>query len=393
MKTTGTGTSTAPPRLLTEADPDALIREARRRQRRRYLAIGVAIAVVLAGAAGAAVGLRGHGSRPPQRPHHAPASGQLSASTSVAAQPRFFADVITTGEANENLQIRASATGKLLAQEGSTAVNGLAATGPAGFVVAQQVGQQCAAQLYQVRLNGQGQPGAFSPVGPELHGEISSLAASEGGGLIGYAITGCGKGTQGYIGVVNTRTGQSRQWGDVSVAGESPGNVAVNGTLSMSANGRWLAFAGADTTASGSVVRQTIRVLSTTAPAGTVAERSRAVLSGLARAPMLDAVGLSPDGTSFYACTQSGSEVSVARYSTSSGALLASVARLTGNMCQLALDPSGDHLLVAYSVTATSTGSESVQVARIGAGRITSMTIRLGRGGGMDPPTGMDVAW
>jgi hypothetical protein len=385
MKTTGTGTSTdtAPPRLLTEADPEALIREARRRQRRRYLAIGVTIAVVLAGAVGAAVGLGGHGSRPPQRPQHAPATGQLSTSTSVAAPPRFFADVVTTGEANENLQIRASATGRLLAQVGSAAVNGLAATGPASFVVAQQAGQQCAARLYQVRLNGQGQPGAFSPVGPELHGEISSLAASEGGGLIGYAITGCGKGTQGYIGVVNTRTGQSRQWGDVS----------VNGALSMSANGRWLAFAGADTTASGSVIRQTVRVLSTTAPAGTVAERSRVVLSRPVRAPMLDAVSLSPDGTSFYACTQAGRQIGIASYNTSTGALLANQAHLTGNMCQLALDPSGDHLLVAYSVTATSTGPESVQIARIGTGRITPMTIRLGRGGGMDPPTGMDVAW
>ena len=57
----------APPGWLPDArtGPEALIREARRRQRRRWLAAGVAVAGVLAGVAGVAAGVAGH---PPGRP-------------------------------------------------------------------------------------------------------------------------------------------------------------------------------------------------------------------------------------------------------------------------------------------------------------------------------------
>jgi hypothetical protein len=52
----------APPGWLPDArtEPEALIKEARRRQRRRWLAVGVAVAVVLAGVAGVAAGVAGH---------------------------------------------------------------------------------------------------------------------------------------------------------------------------------------------------------------------------------------------------------------------------------------------------------------------------------------------
>jgi hypothetical protein len=56
---------TAPVRWIpgTGAPAEALIKEARRRQRRRYLVIGVAVVAVLGGAAGVAAGLHGAGSR------------------------------------------------------------------------------------------------------------------------------------------------------------------------------------------------------------------------------------------------------------------------------------------------------------------------------------------
>jgi hypothetical protein len=62
----------APPGWLPDArtEPEALIREARRRQRRRWLAVGVAVAVVLAGVAGLAAGVAGHRpGRPGPRGH------------------------------------------------------------------------------------------------------------------------------------------------------------------------------------------------------------------------------------------------------------------------------------------------------------------------------------
>ena len=57
----------APPGWLPDArtGPEALIKEARRRQRRRWLAAGMAVAAVLAGVAGVAAGVAGH---PPGRP-------------------------------------------------------------------------------------------------------------------------------------------------------------------------------------------------------------------------------------------------------------------------------------------------------------------------------------
>jgi hypothetical protein len=62
----------APPGWLPDArtEPEALIKEARRRQHRRWLAVGVAVAVVLAGVAGVAAGVAGHRpGRPGPRSH------------------------------------------------------------------------------------------------------------------------------------------------------------------------------------------------------------------------------------------------------------------------------------------------------------------------------------
>ena len=69
---------TAPPGWPPDARaaPEALIKEARRRQRRRWLAAGVAVAVVLAGLAGLAAGVAGqrpgrpgpHGRHPGPQP-------------------------------------------------------------------------------------------------------------------------------------------------------------------------------------------------------------------------------------------------------------------------------------------------------------------------------------
>jgi len=390
------------------ADPEALIKEARRRQRRRYMMVCLVIVVLLAGAAGVTAGvtgLRGHGpSR--QRPHGLPPSGDAGTPSSVAsarsAMPRFFADDITFSEGNGSLEVRASADGGLVTKEEHMAgVYGLAATGDDSFVIALQAGDGCTARLYRFRLGGQGRPGGLSPIGPELHGLVWSLTADGGGGVIGYAVSGCAKGGPGYIGIVDTRTGRSRQWSDVGVGGESAGNVAVSGALSISASGGLLAFTGWSVAADGRFTSQVVRVLPTTAAAGTVAERSHVVLSRPVSQPELTAVSLSPSGSLFYLSARSGRTTTVAGYRTSTGGLVADLASLGGTpppaWSPMALDTSGRFLLVPYSLSQASRPMLHV-VLKVAMIDITTRAVRtviiqLPGTAGMDQYTGMDAAW
>ena len=103
---------TAPPGWLSSvgADPEALIKEARRRQHRRYLAVGLAVVVMLAGAVGVTIRLTGPGGHAPSRqvprlPTPKGKSTSSSAAFARSAMPRFFADAVTTGEGNESLQV------------------------------------------------------------------------------------------------------------------------------------------------------------------------------------------------------------------------------------------------------------------------------------------------
>ena len=64
----------------TRTDPEALIKEARRRQRRRRLAIGVAVVAVLGSAAGVAAGLHEPGSS-----SHRPGAGSPARAAGVPA--------------------------------------------------------------------------------------------------------------------------------------------------------------------------------------------------------------------------------------------------------------------------------------------------------------------
>ena len=75
---------TAPPGWAPEAGPEVLIQEARRRQRRRWIAIGVAVTAVLAGVAGVTAGVAGH---PSPRGTAQPSSAIAAASNGCVGQP------------------------------------------------------------------------------------------------------------------------------------------------------------------------------------------------------------------------------------------------------------------------------------------------------------------
>jgi hypothetical protein len=73
---------TAPARWLPGPGtrPEALVKEARRRQRRRYVTVGVAVVAVLGSAAGVAAGLHRHAGSPVAARHAAPAPARIPAS-------------------------------------------------------------------------------------------------------------------------------------------------------------------------------------------------------------------------------------------------------------------------------------------------------------------------
>jgi photosystem II stability/assembly factor-like uncharacterized protein len=98
---------TAPASWLPDpgTEPEALIKEARRRQRRRYVAAGVAVVAVLASAAGVVAGLHGPGSGHPSRPgpHSPPVPPAAARHTARAPAPvplagSFLMDLTWVGD-------------------------------------------------------------------------------------------------------------------------------------------------------------------------------------------------------------------------------------------------------------------------------------------------------
>jgi hypothetical protein len=284
-------------------------------------------------------------------------------------------------------------------------VTGLAATGDRGFVLALSARGACATRLYRLRLTGRGLPGRLPPLGHQLRGELWCLAASANGQVIGYAISGCAKGEPGYVGVMHVRGGRTGRWGNVDLGGVSPGSVALSGALSMSADGALIAFTGWDLAAGGRAIRQVVRVLPAGARPGTVAGRSRAVLSRPVAQPSLAAASLSPDGASFYLCTVSASRTRrltrIAAYRTATGRLREVIATLRGTPllvgCPMALDTTGRFLLAPYSLRYPHrpAGRAVLQAARIDIATRTIVTLhlRLPANAGMNPYVGLRTAW
>ncbi len=399
-----------------DVDPQLLIKEARARARRRRRRLALALAGLLVATGIVVAVVRGQSGQPGQAPTARRDRGGPPAVAS-AVLPRFFADTQGSGEGNGPLQIRETDTGQLVWQDqlatSADDVTGLAAAGPGNYVVAMNAGTGCATRLFRVRLNADGQPGALAPFGPTLPGFLWSLAVGDGGRVIGYAISGCSKGASGYLGVLPTSGGQARQWGDMSLGGISYGSLALQGQLSMSANGRLLAFAAdAVSQPDGLITGQSVRVLATDAPPGPVARRSRVVYFQAAprggAAPALEAASLSPSGTSVYACLQSGTRslaaAQIVGFDSSGrprGILTTFTAKGTWpkvSCSSMALDTSGHFLLVPYSVRLLrGSGIEVLQqVARINLATkaITTVSVKMPGSGGISQESGMSVvAW
>ena len=419
MSLLGTGRT---PQAATTAEAEALIAEARARARRRRRRIAVAVLGAVAVAAG---GLAAAGGFPGSR-LAASARSRTAATAEPSGPPAYFLDAT----ASHSPEIRVSATGTVVAPipignvpalRGYDPPYGLAATGPGSFVVGMMTPSDCSTQFFRFRLNGQGRPGALTPVGPTLPGDLSSIAASAGGGLIAYEIDGDGcanaRNLGSYLGVLDVSTGRTRQW---------TGVPRYSGQLSMSADGRLVAFSqsltkpGAD--GGYQITGYQVRALATDAAPGTVAARSRVA----ARISPEDSffspptVLLSPAGTSFYLCTQPFAlakpgnnrvteTATIVAYGTATGkptrvvaTWAASYVNRTGyapmalSCSSMALDTSGRYLLVPYRQTFLHPGDEysggSLTVARISiaTGARSDWTLRYGE---REDPGAMSIAW
>jgi hypothetical protein len=428
MSLLGTGHT---PQAGTTTEAEALIAEARARTRRRRQRIAVAVGGALAVAV-AAGGLAAVGGFPFSRPASTGHSRTAGAIVGPASPPPYFIEASTAGSAYSAPVIRASASGKLVAP---TAVGnlddydppyGLAATGPDSFVVGLMTPSDCSTQFFRFQINDRGRPGALTRVGPTLPGELTSMAATAGGGLIAYAIDGDGcanaRKDGSYLGVLDPANGRTRQWTD------APKYLSQ---LSMSANGRLLAFTQMLTRpAPGSgggyeILGYQVRVLATDAAPGPAERRSRVAATISPQDSMFatPTALLSATGTSFYLCTEPFAlpargtkkitdNANIVVYRTATGKATGVLAAWSASYPQnnnggdaplalscssMALDPSGRFLLVPYLETFGNPYQPppvgSLTAARIdtATGATTKWTVPYGGQGEVQGT--MSVAW
>lgn len=416
----------------TTAEAEALIAEARARARRRRQRIALGVVGAAAVAAGALVAVGGF---PGGEPTATASTGPATAAAKASGPPAYFAGTDELDGGYTSPVIRASATGKLVADlrmtpklAGYDPPYSLAAVGPDSFVVGMMTPTDCSSQFFRFQLNAKGKPGALTQVGPTVPGDLTSMAVSAGGGEIGYSIdsSGCAnaRALGSYLAVLSTRSGQTRRWTDPS------GPSGFLGSLSMSADGRELAFgqvlAKPDGKDGYSLLGDEVRVLPVDAPSGSAAARSRVVVRTSVNATGFNAptVLLSPTGSSVYVCAapmptpKPGAKritqtARITAYQTATGksaGVLASFAAsypvssvgeggvqpLTVSCSSMALDPSGQYVLVPY-LDAISNTKDPYSAGALTAARISiatrkrsSWTLRFGERGN---PGTMTVAW
>jgi hypothetical protein len=287
--------------------------------------------------------------------------------------PRYFADIVRVSGSVTGagpVQIRSSATGGLAARQPDMDALAIAAYGSGGnLLIARQAGNGCTSRLYLAALRANGRLSRLTRLGPLIRGIVSSVATDGSASLIGYFAGTCVRSTSGYLAVLNARSGQVRRWTGIAVYG-SGGSVVAGAGLSMSANGRLIAFGGDVAGTGGRIVAQRVWTLRTSAPSGPIGAHSRIALSRPNAGPAVSAVVLSPGGKTFYLCTVTTrgavsahrtatqtAVISVQR--TSSGTSTGTIAKLTAGGvtflgeavgCPMAMTPNGRYLLAPYEL-------------------------------------------
>jgi hypothetical protein len=290
-----------PESLLPSAIPSPPDRDRRRPgrgpSRRRLLIPLAAAAAVIAVAAAVAVLLprtapglgRGHSAPGPAASVLLTTPGYFVAMNWTQRPSMFVVNATTGAQASQiSLPFPAADLTSVATGDGQTFV--VAATAPEG----------CSTTLYRFSLAANGTPGpmtAFTTISGQI-GDPWEMAVSANGQFVAYQTLACDHRSveqllkalkdhqprQGYLSVLDTVTGRTKQW----TYQTNDGFMAGTGNVSISANGGVVGFAN--------------MVIDTSAPAGSLAAHARVVATNGEFGASTDLGGLnvSPDGTTAY---------------------------------------------------------------------------------------------
>jgi hypothetical protein len=290
---------------------------------------------------------------PPKPTLAANASQGVPASTPAPGMPRFYVTVYVPPVGGvDDIVVRDTATGQVTGRINpprGTVFAGLAATaGDRTFITTIDPDTGCSpVQLYQFQLNQRGEPGPLAPLHIALPGSItqgqSDLAITPDGRTIAYMSSGCTASGESEVGVINLATRAVRVWAN----GGTQLVLADVESLTLSADGSLLGYA--------IFPEGVARVLDTSAPAGSLAERSRIVSRTAFWAALAD------DGKTLYGCVISPFKKGIPNVGTvtyyaaslASGRqrVIASWSHLPGPQCYANMDPAGNYLLVQFPTT------------------------------------------
>jgi hypothetical protein len=225
-----------------DADPEALIREARRRQHRRYLAVGLAIVVLLAVAAGVTVSVTGPGGHAPGR--QAAPRGQTRPASAVPAYaeggrvPPYYVFTWSNLKNPSGADVRLTATGATIATvqptaADSTIVGVTGAPDDRTFILDERtlkpqrnpVVNAEPHTFYRLRLSASGRPSSVTrlPVTEPNGVDVTGFALSPDGTEFAVAVDPDGNVRHTALKIYSTATGAVlRSWSATGTIGSAP---------------------------------------------------------------------------------------------------------------------------------------------------------------------------
>lgn len=358
---------TVPPDSLPDLGVQ-VIRPARRRRRRPQFALPVVAAAATAVVVAAAVvlaphALARHNTTVPPRAAAAAAGSPLPPYTVVIQDSALFVYKTTSGTITATVNVPNGQQFEEVTADGNDRT----------FLVSTSLTSMsdCAATFYRLQLSADGTPGQLTPV-LTLNGYTPS-AMTVAGGTFAYSVPHCGtSGHQNDNTVIGYVAAGGRHWS--FTLSEDYAN-----TLALSPKTGLLAFPMA---IPGSGLNEEGMVLNTASRSGPIASTARVAVRVKGS---LQSLAISPDGSTLYGCSVSGSTASLDSYDTATGhrtAVLGSwrVSAKHIAYCDVTLDASGRYLLASVNVT---TPAETTPATA--SGPLTSTTVTAYRLGSPTP--------